>query len=337
MATRVGINGFGRIGRLAFRAMTEKYPDAIEVVAINDLAAPDANAHLLKHDTNYGAFDGDVEAADDALIVDGRRIRSYRERNPADIPWSEHGVEVVLESTGFFTDGTKASAHRRGTVRKVIISAPAKNEDVTLLLGVNQDSYDPDEHHIISNASCTTNCLAPIAKVLLDTFGIESASMTTVHAYTNDQNVQDVIHTDLRRARAAGMNIIPTTTGAAKAIGLVLPELAGKIDGMAMRVPTATVSVVDLVTVTSRTTEAEEVNDAFRAAAAERMSGILAVSDEPLVSSDFRGSQYSSIVDGPSTMVVAGNLVKVISWYDNEWGYSTRIADLIQLLTDKGI
>jgi glyceraldehyde 3-phosphate dehydrogenase len=336
MAIRVGINGFGRIGRITFRAMTAKYPDSIEVVGINDLAPVDTNAHLLKYDTNYGVFPEKVEVANGAIIVNGKKIAVCSERDPGKIPWGAVGAEVVIESTGFFTDATKAAAHKRETVKKVIISAPAKNEDATLVLGVNEETYDPAHHHVISNASCTTNCLGPIAKVLSDTFVVEKGFMTTVHSYTNDQRVNDVVHEDLRRARAAAMNIIPTTTGAAKAISLVIPELKGKMHGLAMRVPTSTVSIVDLVAVLSKNTTEKEVNDAFENAAAGRMKGILDVSYEPLVSSDLRGNAFSSIVDAQSTMVLGGNLVKVLSWYDNEWAYSTRIADLVQFLASKG-
>lgn len=337
MAVRVGINGFGRIGRLSFRSIFAKYGEAIEVVAINDLAPPEVNAHLLKHDTNYGAFPGKVELNGDHLLVEGRKIRCFAERDPGKIPWGEVGAEIVIESTGVFTDATQAVAHRRETVKKVIISAPAKNEDITLVLGVNHDAYDPAQHHVISNASCTTNCLAPTAKVLLDNFGIEKGVMTTVHAYTNDQRTLDLVHKDLRRARAAAMNIIPTTTGAARAISLVIPELEGKMHGLAMRVPVSTVSVTDLTVLTSKETTEEEVNDAYRKAAAGPLAGILAVSDEELVSSDFKQNTHSAIVDAPSTIVMGGNLVKVLAWYDNEWGYSTRIADLVKFLADKGL
>jgi len=346
MAVRVGINGFGRIGRMAFRAMAEQYADQIEVVAINDLVSAETNAHLLRHDTNYGAFPGSVEVSGDTLIVNGKPIKVFALKNPAEIPWGDVGAEIVIESTGVFTDALGdpsknkpgANAHLQGGAKKVIISAPAKNEDVTIVLGVNDDMYDPSKHHIISNASCTTNCLAPVAKVLLDNFGIEKGFMTTVHAYTNDQRIADVEHKDLRRARAAAMNIIPTTTGAAKAIGLVLPALKGKMHGVALRVPTATVSLVDLVVDTAKKgITAEEVNAAFRAAADGAMKGILGYTDEELVSSDFRGDARSSIVDGPSTMVLGENMVKVLSWYDNEWGYSCRLADLVNFIAAKGL
>jgi len=337
MAIRVGINGFGRIGRITFRAMAAKYPDSIEVVGINDLAPLEANAHLLKYDSNYGVFPGTVETAGGALVVNGKKIAVCSERDPSKIPWGDVGAEVIIESTGFFTDGTKAIAHKRETVKKVIISAPAKNEDITLVLGVNDEAYDPAKHHIISNASCTTNCLAPIAKVLSDSFGIEKGFMTTVHAYTNDQRVNDVVHEDLRRARSAAMNIIPTTTGAARAISLVIPELKGKMHGLAMRVPTSTVSIVDLVALLKKNATEKEINEAFEQAAAGRMKGILDVSYDPLVSSDLRGNPFSSIVDGQSTMVLDNNLVKVLAWYDNEWAYSTRLADLVHFLAAKGL
>jgi glyceraldehyde 3-phosphate dehydrogenase len=337
MAIRIGINGFGRIGRISFRAMRAKYGDDMEVVGINDLAKTDTNAHLLKYDTNYGPYGGTVQVEDSAIVVDGHRIPCFSERDPANIPWGDVGAEIVVESTGFFTDAAKAVAHRRDTVKKVIISAPAKNEDATVVLGVNEDAYDPSRHHVISNASCTTNCLAPIAKVLVDTVGVEKGFMTTIHAYTNDQRVNDVVHEDLRRARAAAMNMIPTTTGAAKAISLVIPELAGRMHGIAVRVPTSTVSLVDLVVVAAQTAVEEEVNGAFKKAAAGRMNGILSVCDEPLVSSDFRGNAYSSIVDAASTMVIGGNLVKVLAWYDNEWAYSVRIADLVHFLAAEGL
>lgn len=337
MSIRVGINGFGRIGRITFRAIAAKYAEEIEVVAVNDLASVETNAHLLKYDTNYGVFPGKIEVKDSTILVDGKKITAFSERDPGKIPWGSVGAEIVIESTGFFTDATKAVAHKRETVKKVIISAPAKNEDATLVLGVNEETYDPAKHHVISNASCTTNCLAPIAKVLSDTFTIEKGFMTTVHSYTNDQRVNDVVHEDLRRARAAAMNIIPTTTGAAKAISLVIPELKGKMHGLAMRVPTSTVSIVDLVALLGKNTTEKEVNEAFEKAAAGRMKGILDVSYEPLVSSDLRGNFFSSIVDAQSTMVLGDNLVKVLSWYDNEWAYSVRVADLVHFLASKGL
>ncbi|HEX8833783.1 MAG TPA: type I glyceraldehyde-3-phosphate dehydrogenase [Abditibacteriaceae bacterium] len=338
MPVRVGINGFGRIGRITFRAITEKYGDSIEVVAINDLSDPKTNAHLLKHDSNYGAFPGTVEVTVDGFIVSGEPVKVFKERDPANLKWGDVGVDIVVESTGFFTDATKASAHiTSGGAKKVIISAPAKNDDATIVLGVNDDIYDPSKHNVISNASCTTNCLAPISKVILDTFGIESGFMTTVHSYTNDQKIADQVHDDLRRARGAAQSIIPSSTGAAKAISLVIPELKGKLHGIAMRVPTPTVSIVDLVVNTEKSVTAEAVNNAFREAAAGRMQGILGITDEELVSVDFKGDSRSSIVDAPSTMVMGDKTLKVLSWYDNEWGYSCRVADLINFMASKGL
>jgi glyceraldehyde 3-phosphate dehydrogenase len=328
MTVRVGINGFGRIGRQSLKALIERAPD-VEVVAVNDLVDTALNALLFKHDSTYGAYPGTVEHTDDALIVDGRDIRVLKERDPAALPWGDLGVDIVLESTGLFTDATKARAHIDAGAHKVIISAPAKNEDITIVLGVNEERYDPEAHAIISNASCTTNCLAPAAKVVNDLLGIERGLMNTIHSYTNDQRILDVAHKDPRRARAAGQNIIPTTTGAAKALALVIPELKGRFDGFSLRVPTPTVSVVDFTADVRRETTADEINDAFRRAAEGPMKGILGVSDEPLVSTDFRGDSRSSIVDAASTMVLGGTMVKVISWYDNEWGYSCRVADLI--------
>ncbi len=330
MTVKVGINGFGRIGRLVFRAGLS-HPE-IQVVAINDLTDAQTNAHLLKYDSVHGMMDADVTAMDDRIKVNGREVQVLAERNPAKLPWAEMGVQVVVESTGLFTDAKKAAAHLEAGAKKVIISAPAKNEDITIVLGVNEDKYDPQQHHIISNASCTTNCLAPVAKVLHDRFTIKKGLMTTVHSFTNDQRVLDQAHRDLRRARAAGMSIIPTTTGAARAVGLVLPELKGKLNGFAMRVPTPNVSVVDLVAEVEKETTVEEVNNAMKEAAAGSLKGILGYSELPLVSMDYNGDSRSSIVDGLSTMVMEGNLVKVISWYDNEWGYSTRIVDLISYL-----
>ncbi|MEK6720117.1 MAG: type I glyceraldehyde-3-phosphate dehydrogenase [Chloroflexota bacterium] len=328
MAVRVGINGFGRIGRQSLKALIERTPD-VEVVAVNDLVDTKLNALLFKHDSTYGAYPGTVDHTDDALIIDGREIKVLKERDPAALPWGELGVDIVLESTGIFTDATKARAHIDAGARKVIISAPARNEDITIVLGVNEDRYDPAAHHIISNASCTTNCLAPAAKVVHDLLTIERGLMNTIHSYTNDQRILDVAHSDPRRARAAGQNIIPTTTGAARALALVIPDLKGKFDGFSLRVPTPTVSVVDFTAEVSRPTTVDEINAAFRTAAAGPLDGILGVSDEPLVSSDFRGDSRSSIIDSASTMVIGGTMVKVISWYDNEWGYSCRVADLI--------
>jgi glyceraldehyde 3-phosphate dehydrogenase len=330
--TRIGINGFGRIGRQTLKAILQRHPDELEVVAINDLAPTATNAHLFKYDSTYGRYDGVVSSGEGEITVDEHVIRAFSERDPAALPWGDLGVEIVIESTGIFTDAEKARAHLDAGARKVIISAPAKNEDVTLVLGVNEGSYDPEQHHIVSNASCTTNGLALPAKVIWDTFGIEHGLMTTVHSYTNDQNVLDVVHKDLRRARSAGQNIIPTTTGAARALALVIPGLKGKFDGFSLRVPTATVSVIDFVAVTSRPVTAETANAALRAAADGPLTGLLGYTEEPLVSSDFRGDDRSSIVDGASTMVTGGNLLKVIAWYDNEWGYSCRVADLASFM-----
>jgi glyceraldehyde 3-phosphate dehydrogenase len=328
MSVRVGINGFGRIGRQTLKAIIERTPE-VEVVAINDLVDTALNALLFKHDSTYGTFPGTVEHTDDALIVDGRDIRVLKEKDPAALPWGDLGVDVVLESTGLFTSADKARAHVDAGAKKVIISAPAKGEDITIVLGVNEEQYDPDKDTIISNASCTTNCLAPAAKVVNDTLGIERGLMNTIHSYTNDQRILDVAHKDPRRARSAGQNIIPTTTGAAKALALVIPELKGKFDGFSLRVPTPTVSVVDFTADVRAETTAEALNEAFRRAAEGPMKGILGVSDEPLVSMDFKGDSRSSIIDAASTMVIGGTMVKVIAWYDNEWGYSCRCADLI--------
>jgi glyceraldehyde 3-phosphate dehydrogenase len=335
MATKIGINGFGRIGRLAFKAIKQRYPDKLEVVVLNDLTDPKSNAHLLKYDSNYGIYPGKVEATGDSIVVDGKATKVLAERDPAKIKWNDYGVEVVVESTGLFTEGAKASAHFQGGAKKVIISAPAKGEDLTIVLGVNEDKYDPAKHRVISNASCTTNCIAPVVKVLHQNFGVSKGLMTTIHAYTNDQKILDVVHKDLRRARAAGMSIIPTTTGAAKAVTQVLPELQGRVHGLALRVPVTTVSLCDFVADLERETTAEEINKAFQAAAEGKLKGILEYCDEPLVSIDFKGNPASSIVDAPSTMVLGGNMVKVLSWYDNEWGYSCRMADLISFIADK--
>jgi len=326
--TRIGINGFGRIGRQTLKAILERHPDMLEVVAINDLAPTATNAHLFKYDSTYGRFDGEVTAGEGTITVNGQIIKAFSERDPAALPWKALGVDIVVESTGIFTDATRAHAHLDAGARKVIISAPAKNEDATLVLGVNEETYDPDAHHIVSNASCTTNGLALPAKVIWDSFGIERGMMTTVHAYTNDQNVLDVYHKDLRRARSAGQNIIPTTTGAAKALALVIPELKGRFDGFALRVPTATVSIIDFVAITSRPVTAQTANAALLAASTGPMQGLLGFTTEELVSMDFKGDERSSIVDGASTMVVGEDLLKVVAWYDNEWGYSCRVADL---------
>jgi glyceraldehyde 3-phosphate dehydrogenase len=334
MSVRIGINGFGRIGRQSLKAVLERAPD-LEVVAVNDLVDTAMNALLFKHDSTYGAYKGTVDHTDNSLIIDGREIRVLTERDPAALPWGDLGVDIVLESTGLFTDAEKARAHLTAGAKKVIISAPAKGEDITIVLGVNEDRYDPEQHHVISNASCTTNCLAPAAKVVNDLVGIERGLMNTIHSYTNDQRILDVAHKDPRRARAAGQNIIPTTTGAAKALALVIPELKGRFDGFSLRVPTPTVSVVDFTADVRRSTTAEELNEAFRAAETGAMKGILGVSDEPLVSTDFRGDSRSSIIDAQSTMVLGGTMVKVIAWYDNEWGYSCRCADLLNLVASR--
>jgi glyceraldehyde 3-phosphate dehydrogenase len=334
MASRIAINGFGRIGRQALRVFLERYPN-LEVVALNDLVDAKTAAHLFKYDSTYGAYRGSVSHADGSLTVDGKQIKLLAERSPAALPWKNLGVEVVLESTGLFTDGTKAKAHLDAGAKRVIISAPAKNEDVTIVLGVNENTYDPAKHKIISNASCTTNCLAPVVKVLVDELGIVKAAMTTVHSYTNDQRLLDFPHEDLRRARAAAINIIPTTTGAAKALHLVVPEVKGILDGFSLRVPTPTVSIIDLVAQTKQPTTKDALNDLFRKYAAGRMKGILGVSDEPLVSTDYRGDARSSIIDALSTMVIGDNLVKVVAWYDNEWGYATRLADITAFVLSK--
>ncbi len=337
MATRIGVNGFGRIGRQVTRAIMESYPQKLEVAAVNDLADARTNAHLFKYDTNYGIYPGTVEARNGTLVIEGKEVRVFSERDPASIPWAEMGVELVVESTGIFTDAEKAAAHIKGGAKKVIISAPARNEDITVVLGVNDQRYDPAQHSIISNASCTTNCFAPMVKVLHDSFGVRHGLMSTVHAYTNDQKILDQVHDDLRRARAAATNIIPTSTGAARAVGRVLPELNGKLHGIAFRVPTATVSVTDFVATLSREVTVEDVNAAFKEAAGGPLKGILQYCDEPLVSSDFKGNPHSCILDAPSTIVMEGDMVKVLGWYDNEWGYSCRTADLCAFMADKGL
>jgi len=346
MTVKVGINGFGRIGRLVFKAIKDRAGDTLEVVAVNDLFDAKTNAQLLKYDSTYGIYKGDVEVSGTDLVVDGKVVRVLSEKDPGALPWKDLGVDIVIESTGIFTDAkgdpakgkAGANAHiEKGGAKKVIISAPAKNEDITIVLGVNGDKYDPKLHHVISNASCTTNCLAPAAKVVNDCFGIVSAVMTTIHSYTNDQVILDQGHKkEMRRSRSAGLNIIPTTTGAAKAVALVIPDLKGKFDGYSLRVPTPTVSVVDFVATLSKSTSKDEVNAAFEEAAAGAMKGILGVThgnyNEPLVSTDFKGDSRSSIVDMPNTMVMGGNLVKVVTWYDNEWGYSCRTADLAAII-----
>ncbi len=337
MATKIGINGFGRIGRLTLRTITRYHAETLEVVAINDIADTATNAHLLRWDSNYGHFPCTAGADGQSIVVNGRTIRTFSERDPALIPWKDLGVEIVLECTGLFTDAEKAAAHLKAGARKVIISAPARNEDITIVLGVNQQQYNPSSHHVISNASCTTNCAAPLVKVLHQSFGITRGLMSTIHAYTNDQRVMDVIHRDRRRARAAAINIIPTSTGAATAVARVLPELKGKLHGIAFRVPVSTVSLVDLVVDVEKDVTAEEVNQAFRQAAEGPLRGILEYCEEPLVSSDFRGNPASSILDAASTMVIAGRMVKVLGWYDNEWGYSCRLGDLAALVAAAGL
>jgi glyceraldehyde 3-phosphate dehydrogenase len=334
MTTRVGINGFGRIGRQSLKALIERAPD-VEVVAVNDLVDVKTNALLFKHDSTYGAYPGEVSHTEDAIIVDGKTVKVLQIKDPATLPWGDLGVDIVLESTGLFTDAEKAAAHIQAGAKKVIISAPAKKEDITIVLGVNEGMYDPAKHNIISNASCTTNCLAPAAKVVHDNWIIKRGLMNTIHSYTNDQRILDVAHKDPRRARAAGLNIIPTTTGAAKALALVIPDLKGKFDGFSLRVPTPTVSVVDFTAELEKDVTLEELNQAFRDAAAGPLKGILGACDDPLVSSDFRGDSRSSIIDLPSNMVLGGNFIKVIAWYDNEWGYSCRVADLVKFVADR--
>lgn len=336
MKTKVGINGFGRIGRNAFKIAVERDAE-FEVVAINDLTTPATLAHLLKYDSCFGKFDGTCEATEDSIIVNGKKIRVFAEKDPATIPWSDLGVELVMESTGLFTSREGASKHLSGTVKKVVISAPASGDDATIVMGVNHESYDPSKHHLVSNASCTTNCLAPIAKVLDREFGIVKGLMTTIHSYTNDQKILDLPHKDLRRARAAGVSMIPTETGAAKALGRVLPALDGKLNGMAIRVPTPAVSVVDLVCQLEKPFTKESVNEAMKKASETDMKGILGYCDEPLVSVDFKGDNRSSILDSLCTMAIAGDMVKVVSWYDNEWGFSNRIVDLMEYIISKGL
>ena len=337
MAAKIGINGFGRIGRLALKAINQHYSDKLQVAVINDLTDARTNAHLLKYDSTYGIYPGKVEAKDDAIVIDGKETKVLAERDPGKIPWKDYGIEIVIESTGLFTDATKAADHLQGGAKKVIISAPAKNEDLTVVMGVNEDKYDSSRHRVISNASCTTNCIAPVIKVLHDNFGLNKGLLSTVHAYTNDQRLLDMFHQDLRRSRAAGVNIIPTTTGAARAVAEVIPEVKGKLHGLALRVPTVTVSLCDLVADLDTKVTAEQVNQAFQAAAQSNLKGILEYCDEPLVSTDFKGNPASSILDAMSTMVIAENMVKVLSWYDNEWGYSCRMADLIIYIIGKGL
>jgi glyceraldehyde 3-phosphate dehydrogenase len=338
MVYKIGINGFGRIGRQVFKAIDKGgFADLFEVVAVNDLTENETLAHLLKYDSTYGIFDAEISANGDGITVNGKFVKVLEEKDPAALPWGDLGVDLVIESTGRFTDAEKASAHIEAGAKKVIISAPAKGEDATIVLGVNESIYDPANHNIISNASCTTNCLAPVVKVILDTFGIETGMMTTVHSYTADQVLQDGPHKDLRRARSAAQNIVPTTTGAAKAMSIVIPEVEGKLDGFSLRVPTPTVSIIDFVAVTEKPVTIESVNAAFKAASeSDEMFGILGYSEEPLVSSDYRQDPRSSIVDALSTNVLGERMVKVVAWYDNEWGYSCRIADLAALVCEQG-
>ncbi|RME98593.1 MAG: type I glyceraldehyde-3-phosphate dehydrogenase [Chloroflexi bacterium] len=333
MTTKVGINGFGRIGRQVFKAIRDNYPDTLEVVAVNDIGDVPTMAHLLKYDSNYGKFDGTVEVVEGGLMVDGKMLKVLSQRDPANLPWGELGVDIVVESTGFFRTGETAGKHLEAGAKKVIISAPAKGEDLTIVLGVNEDKYDPATHHIVSNASCTTNCLAPAAKVVNDNFGIVKGLMTTIHAYTNDQKILDLPHSDLRRARAAAMSIIPTTTGAAKAVALVIPELKGKFDGYALRVPTSTVSIVDFVCEVEKEVTTESLRAALKAAAAD--SKVMDYVEEPLVSIDYKGNPASSSIDAQFCQALGGNMVKVVTWYDNEWGYSNRTADLADLMASK--
>ncbi len=337
MATKVGINGFGRIGRLILRIAMEQKRKDFDIVAVNDLTDVKTNAHLFKWDSSYGRYPGSVEAGKDAIIIDGKPIKVLAERDPAKLPWKDLGVELALECTGVFTDADKAVLHLKAGAKKVIISAPSRGEDITIVLGVNEDRYDPAQHKVISNASCTTNALAPVVKVLHQSFGIEKGLLNTVHSYTNDQRILDQAHGDLRRARSAAINIIPTTTGAARTVAVVIPELKGKLDGHALRIPTPTVSICDFVCLVKRAVTIAEVNNAFKVAASGPMKGILEFCEEPLVSMDFKGNTASSIVDALSTMVMDGNLVKALSWYDNEWGFCCRMVDLTAYVVKKGL
>jgi glyceraldehyde 3-phosphate dehydrogenase len=338
MVTRVGINGFGRIGRQVFKAISDRHGDQLEVVAINDLVPVETNALLLKYDSNYGQWHRDVRGEAEGIVGDGRLVKVFSERDPGAIPWGSVNVDIVVESTGFFTDATKAAAHRHDSVKKVIISAPAKNEDITVVLGVNADHYDPAKHHVISNASCTTNGLAPVVKVIVDNLGVQKGQMTTIHSYTNSQKILDqAAPGDPREMRAGAMNIVPMSTGAARALPLVIPEVQGKLDGLAYRVPTPTVSIVEVVILTEKETTKDELNELLKETAGEKMKGILGFTMDPVVSMDMKGDERSSIVDGRSTNVVGGNLVKVASWYDNEWGYACRISDLCAFLVEKGL
>ena len=337
MTATVAINGFGRIGRLVLRTIAARHAEELNVVAINDMADLKTNAHLFRYDTTYGIFPGTVKLGEGLMYVNDKKILVLNQREPLRLPWRQLGVDIVIEATGIFTDVAQVRAHLDAGAKKVIVTAPATGEDLTLVLGVNEANYDPRKHSIISNASCTTNCLAPVAKVLHETFGIERGLMTTTHAYTNDQRILDLMHKDLRRARAAAMNIVPTSTGAAKAIGLVMPELKGKLHGLSLRVPTSTVSVVDLVVDLKKSASVADINGALKESAADKMKGILEYCEEPLVSSDFRGNSASSIVDGLSTVVLEGKMAKVLAWYDNEWGYSCRVGDLATLIAEKGL
>ncbi|MGB3904471.1 MAG: type I glyceraldehyde-3-phosphate dehydrogenase [Anaerolineae bacterium] len=335
MSTNIGINGFGRVGRQVLRTMLQYYPDKLQVVAVNDLYDPATNAHLFKYDSNYGKYPGTVDVKGDNLVVDGKVIRVFAERDPSQLPWGDLDVQIVVESTGIFREGPLAAAHLEGGAKKVIISAPAKQEDVTVVMGVNEDWYDAQKHHIVSNASCTTNCLAPVAKIVNDRFGIVKGFMTTVHAYTSGQRLLDMGHKDLRRARAAAMSIVPTTTGAARAIGVVIPELEGKLDAFSIRVPISTVSLIDLTAEVERETSTTELLKAFKEAAEGPLKGIMGFSEEPLVSIDYKGDPRSSIIDAQFTQVMLGNMVRVISWYDNEWAYSVRLADLANYIAER--
>lgn len=337
MSARVAINGFGRIGRLSLRAMLERHPNDLSIVAINDMADLHTNAHLFRYDSTYGPFPGKMQVGEGTFRIDGQDIAVLNQKDPSRLPWKQLRADIVIESTGVFTEAAQVRAHLEAGAKKVIVTAPAKDEDFTVVLGVNDSGYNPRKHHIVSNASCTTNCLAPVAKVLHEQFGIERGLMTTTHAYTNDQRILDLMHKDLRRARAAAVNIVPTTTGAAKAIGLVMPELKGKLHGLSLRVPTSTVSVVDLVADLKKSASVEDLNATLKKAAEGKLKGILAYCDEPLVSSDFRGNSASSIVDALSTVVLEGKMAKIISWYDNEWGYSCRVGDLAALMAEKGL
>ena len=335
--TRVGINGFGRIGRQVLKAMIERYPKTLQVVVVNDLFDVETNAHLFKYDTNYGRFGGTVAVEKDRFIINGQAVKNFAFRDPAQIPWDDEGVEIVIESTGLFTDAAKARAHIEAGAKKVIISAPAKAEDITVVMGVNHGAYNPKKHHILSNASCTTNCLAPPVSVVHQSFGIEKGMMTTIHSYTNDQRILDLPHKDLRRARAAACNIIPTTTGAARALALIIPELEGRFDGYSLRVPTPTVSVADFTAELKKPATTEELREVLKQAARKSLRGIMACEEEPLVSMDFKGDERSSIVDLEFTQVLRGNMAKVVAWYDNEWGYSCRVADLADYIAGKGL